>query len=496
MRGRMRKQAPILLTLAATLAGWLAAPRVHAQQPSPALLLSADRARAFLNARANQLDYIPGETIVKFRPGMAPADQTRALRALRPGTALNATAKWIGDAVLLDTPNDADSAAVAATLARQPEVEWAQPNYLRKRRARPNDPSYSLQWNMDVIGMPAAWDINQGASGVTIAIVDFGVTSTDTTLSFPLWTGSQFETVALPFRMNPDISAGRVKPGRDFVFLEGGPVLDMLGHGSFVAAVAAQETNNGVGAAGVAHQASLLPLKVCFGYWEIQIALASINEPGFVDPDAGGCPDEAIAEAIRFAADSGVQVINVSLGGDAPSPLLRDALTYAVSRGSFVAMPAGNAFEDGNPIEYPAAYAEQIAGAMTVGAVSRSSRRAAYSSTGSFVEIAAPGGDFADGGLNGMVTQFALNFFDFEPSIRRPRFDRYGLISSQGTSMAVPHVSGVAALLYSQGVTNPAAVEAIIRSSATDLGQTGRDNEFGFGLVDARAAVRGMGLVK
>jgi serine protease len=251
-----------------------------------------------------------------------------------------------------------------------------------------------------------------------------------------------------------------------------------------------------VGAAGVAHQASLLPLKVCFGYWEIQIALASINEPGFVDPDAGGCPDEAIAEAIRFAADSGVQVINVSLGGDAPSPLLRDALTYAVSRGSFVAMPAGNAFEDGNPIEYPAAYAEQIAGAMTVGAVSRSSRRAAYSSTGSFVEIAAPGGDFADGGLNGMVTQFTLNFFDFEPSIRRPRFDRYGLISSQGTSMAVPHVSGVAALLYSQGVTNPVAVEAIIRSSATDLGQTGRDNEFGFGLVNARAAVRGMGLVK
>ena len=492
----MRKQAPILLALAATLVGWLAASRVHAQQPTLALLLSGDRARAFLNGRANQLEYIPGQTIVKFRRGVASGDQARALRALRSGTTANATAKWIGDAVLLDTPNDADSAAVAATLARQPEVEWAQPNYLRKRKARPNDPSYSLQWNMDVIGMPAAWDINQGASGATIAIVDYGVTSTDTTLSFPLWTGSQFETVALPFRINPDISTSRVKPGRDFVFLEAGPVVDMVGHGSFVAAVAAQETNNSAGAAGVAHQASLLPLKVCFGYWEIQIALASINEPGFVDEDEGGCPDDAIAEAIRFAADSGAQVINVSLGGVEPSPLLRDALTYAVSRGSFVVMPAGNAFDEGNPIEYPAAYAEQIAGAMAVGAVSRSSRRAGYSNTGSFVEIVAPGGDFDDGGFNGMVTQFALNFFDFDPSVRRPRFDRYVLISAQGTSMAVPHVSGVAALLYSQGVTNPAAVEAIIKSSATDLGPAGRDDEFGFGLVNARAALRGMGLVK
>jgi serine protease len=430
---------------------------------------------------------------------MAPTDQTRALSALRRGTTAGATTKWIGDALLVSTPNDSDSEAVAATLAQQPEVEWAQPNYLRKRMARPNDTSYSLQWNMDLIGMPAAWDINKGASSaITIAVVDFGITTVNTTLSLRLWTGQRFETVAVPFAISTDIAASRLKAGRDFVlFRNTGPVIDMDGHGSIVAAVASQETNNGLGTAGVAYQASILPLKACLSYWDIQILLASVNEPGFSDPDNdAGCPDDAIAEAIRFAADSGAQVINVSLGGGGQAPILRDAVAYAVAHGSFVAMAAGNEFEDGNPIGYPGAYAEQIAGAMAVGAVNRSSKRAPYSSTGSYVEIVAPGGDFDDGGLNGMITQVAPTFSDFLPSVLRPRFDRYSLIAFEGTSAATPHVAGVAALLSAQGVKSPVAIESIIRSSATDLGSAGRDNEFGFGLINARAALRGMGLVK
>jgi serine protease len=112
------------------------------------------------------------------------------------------------------------------------------------------------------------------------------------------------------------------------------------------------------------------------------------------------------------------------------------------------------------------------------------------------VEIAAPGGDFDDGGLNGLITQVAPNFNDYLPSVIRPRFDRYSLISLEGTSAATPHVAGVAALLYSQGVHSPAAIETAIRTSASDVGSTGRDNEFGYGLINARAALRGMGLVK
>jgi serine protease len=499
----MGKPAPLLLILLAlaALTAWVATSRLHAQEPSSnyALLMSPAQVQAFLTAREQHLGYIPGQTLVKFRAGMGPADQTRALTALRRGTTANASMKWIGDALLVDTPNDPDSVAVAATLARQPEVEWAQPNYLRKRTTRPNDTSYSLQWNMDLIGMPAAWDVNKGSSSaITIAVVDSGITTANTTLSFPLWTGQRFETVAMPFRISPDIASGRIQAGRDFVFLRNtGPVVDMDGHGTLVASVAAQETNNSLGTAGVAYQTTLLPLKVCLGYWEIQVLLASINQPGFIDPeDAGGCPDDAIAQAIRFAADSGAQVINVSLGGGGGAPILRDALAYAVSRGSFVALSGGNEFNDGNPVSYPAAYAEQIDGAMAVGAITRSSKRAPYSSTGSFIEIVAPGGDFDDGGLNGLVTQVGLEFLDFLPSVVQPRFDRYALISVEGTSVATPHVAGVAAMLAAQGVRSPSAIEAMLRSSATNLGPPGRDDEYGFGLVNARAAVRGMGLVK
>jgi serine protease len=272
----------------------------------------------------------------------------------------------------------------------------------------------------------------------------------------------------------------------------------MDGHGTHVASIILEDTNNSVGTAGIAYQASLLPLKVCIGYWELQILKSGSGQPGFVDQNnAGDCPDDAIAQAIRYAADSGAQVINVSLSGPDPAPLLREAVSYAVSHGSFVAMAVGNEFQDGNPVEYPAAYAAQISGAMAVGAVGRSSKRAPYSNTGSHLEIVAPGGDFDDGGLNGMVTAVAPNFLDFDPSTSpRPRFDRYSLVSVEGTSAAAPHIVGVAALLSSQGIATPSAIESAIERTATDLGQAGRDNEFGFGLVNARRALRGMGLVK
>ena len=492
----MKVRASVLLLLAG-LIGWQGAPRVQAQQPATgyAFFRSADQMRALIQASAHG-GYVPGETLVKFRAGMAPSDQTRALSAVRRG-ATNAATRWIGDVLLITTPEDADAPAIAATLAQQPEVEWAQPNYIRKRKLRPNDPSYSLQWNLDLINLPGAWDINKGsAPTVTVALVDSGVNTAAVTPTFRLWTGNGFENVAVPFAINPDIAASRVRPGRDFVFWNG-PVLDLEGHGTQVAGTILQETNNNLGTAGIAYQATLLPLKVCLGYWDLQVLRGAANIPGFADPDDAGCSDDAIGQAIRFAADSGAQVINVSLGGSDPAPFIRDALTYAVAHGSFVAMAAGNEFTGGNPVEYPAAYAHEINGAVAVGAVNRSSRRASYSNTGSFVELVAPGGDFDDGGINGLVTQVGLDFERFDQATSpRPRFDRYALISVEGTSAATPHVSGLAALLYAQGITSPAAIESVMESSATDLGTKGRDQEYGFGLINARAAVRGLGLAK
>ena len=102
-------------------------------------------------------------------------------------------------------------------------------------------------------------------------------------------------------------------------------------------------------------------------------------------------------QGIRYAADNGAKVINVSLGGAGSSEALREALLYAVSKGAFVAISAGNDFEDGNPVEYPAAYAAEIDGVMSVGAIGPTRARAYYSGTASGTEIAAPGGDFRQG---------------------------------------------------------------------------------------------------
>ena len=409
-----------------------------------------------------------------------------------PGRIDTSSTRRIGDALLMKAADEPNADRLASTLQSQPEVLWAQPNYFRRLKWVPNDTGYARQWNFDLIRIPVAWDINNGASDkVVVAVIDTGIATVTRSYDFQLWTGLGVETVAVPFSVNPDLGSSRILTGRDFVFWTG-PVVDMVGHGTHVAGTILQDTNNSIGMAGIAYRARLMPLKACLGYWEIQFALSARGVPGFVNPDeTGACTDAAIAEAIRFAADNAAHVINLSLGGQDPSPVILEAIQYAVGRGLFVSIAAGNEFREGNPVIYPAKYAEQLDGVVSVGAVGPSSRRAYYSTTGSYVEVVAPGGDAQEGGLEGVIYQSSLYEQDSDPrGIVRPRFDHYAEVPSQGTSMAAPHVSGVAALLYSFGITTPARIEGALKSSARDLGVRGRDDEFGYGLVDAPAALR------
>src|SRR5262249_6366738 len=143
---------------------------------------------------------------------------------------------------------------------------------------------------------------------------------------------------------------------------------------------------------------------------------------------------------------------------------------------------------------YPSFYASQIDGAMSVAAVGPTLAHAAYSTTGTYCEIAAPGGDANVGGAAAGIYQVTVDDSKFSAFSIAPRFDAYIEASFQGTSMSSPHVAGLAALLMSRGVTSPADIEKIIKGSAKDLGQPGKDDVFGYGLIQPRAALFGLGI--
>src|SRR6185295_14351898 len=166
-----------------------------------------------------------------------------------------------------------------------------------------------------------------------------------------------------------------------------------------------------------------------------------------------------------------------------------------------VAVAGGNEFPTNTPDRY-AEFAPQIDGMVAVGATGRDKLRATYSTAASYVELVAPGGDFTRGGAAGGILQQTYDLDLVETfagpvsRYRAPRFDAFAYYYFEGTSMSTPHVSGLAALLMDQGVTSPGAIEAILKQTATDLGPPGRDNEYGYGLIDPRSALRGMGLAK
>jgi len=464
----------------------------------PYPVMSPERVAALIEAADRKLDYLPGEVLIKFRDGVARSGQQRALMALRSRPDVDQI-QWIGSVALLRDASQPNGRILAEQLSSQPEVEYAEPNYLRKVHSTPNDPSYTRQWNFNGINMPGAWDIAPGGtSEVIVAVVDTGVTVVPPqNLNAQTWNGSAIVTTSAPVAPSPDFNTSRFVSPRDFTVASPTSfVVDTDGHGTHVAGTIGEESNNSLGMAGIAYNARLMPVKVCESYWDVQFAMSRAGIRGFAPLDAGGCATSDIIAGIRYAADNGAKVINFSIGGPQASQSERDAFTYAVSRGAFISISNGNDFLEGNGVSYPAGFAPSIDGAMSVAATTMTRLHAAYSSTGPHTEISAPGGDSRDGGQNGQVWQFSILPSDNDSLLIFPRFDRYSEVRLQGTSMAAPHVAGMAALLWSRGIRTPAAIEALIKQTAADLGAAGKDDTFGYGLIQPRTALFGLGIRK
>lgn len=326
------------------------------------------------------------------------------------------------------------------------EVEYAEPNYLAYALMVPNDPYYSYQWHMQNpvyggIKMGAAWDVSTG-TGVTVAVIDTGIAYEDY--------GS--------YKKAPDLAQTCFVGGYDFVNNDTHPN-DDSGHGTHVAGTVAQSTNNNLGVTGVAFGSCLMPVKV-------------------LDKTGSGTYAN-VAAGIYFAADNGVKVINLSLGGSADSTTLKNAVAYAYNKGVTIVAAAGN--DNSSTLSFPAAYDDY---AIAVGATRYDETKAYYSNYGSSLDIVAPGGDLTvdqnnDGYGDGVLQQTFGK-----------RVDQFGYYFYQGTSMASPHVAGTVALLLAKGnATTPDQIRTALQSTAEDKGTAGWDGTYGWGLVDAAAAL-------
>ena len=349
------------------------------------------------------------------------------------------------------------------------EVAIAEPNYIRRILSVPNDPFYQYQWHYPQINLPQVWDITTGANTI-VAVIDTGVALSHPDLQGQLVAGYDFIRDPATAGDGDGIDPNPDDPG-DQADGKGGSSF----HGTHVAGTVAAATNNGIGVAGVAFGAKVMPLRAL---------------------GIGGGYDYDVEQAVRFAAglanDSGTtpprraDVINMSLGGANFTQGLQDACNQARAAGVVLVAAAGN---DGiDEMNYPAA----LSGVIAVGAVDINKARAPYSNFGSWVSVVAPGGNMSqdvngDGQPDGVLSTAASDSSG-------ARVDNYQIL--QGTSMATPHVAGVLALVKAVAPSlTPQAITNLLTSGALtdDLGAPGKDDQFGYGLINASKAVAAAG---
>jgi subtilisin family serine protease len=389
---------------------------------------AAALAQPLMHASA-KAEYVPGQLIIKFAEGVTTSQRGALLRA--QGLSLREHDARLNVSVA-NVPAGREL-EYARQLTASPNVRYAEPMYLLRAHRVPDDTYYaSFQWNLPHISLPAAWDLTTGNSLVAVAVLDTGVQGS-----------------------HPDL-LGQTVAGYDYINMDADPSDDQ-GHGTHVSGIIAAASDNSYGVAGVAWATKIMPVKVL--------------------DSSGTGTNQQVANGIYFAVDAGARIINMSLGGTSYSSLIADAVNYAYAHNVAVVASAGNEYEEGNPTEYPAALPHVLA----VGAVGNLNEHASYSNTGAYLDIAAPGGNASsssDPNPNHWIQSTYLTTSGYEYA------------SMTGTSQAAPHVAGVLALM--KGVNLALSVDQLydlVTSTALNLGAPGWDETFGWGLVNAYAAV-------
>lgn len=342
--------------------------------------------------------------------------------------------------ITLASVEDCKIDELISKLQSEPIVENVEPQYkiqAFKFGQKDYDPLFKYQWNFHTTHVKDAWKKSTG-KGVTVAVIDTGVAYENYKQFF------QLEDLEKTKFVSPYNFISNTKHANDD-----------NGHGSHVAGTIAQSTFNKKGVAGIAYNAAIMPVKV-------------------LERDGNGRISD-IAEGIRYAADNGADVINMSLGSTTPSKILEDACKYAAKKNVVIVCASGN--DSSTVPNYPAAYSCCI----SVSATNSENKLAFYTNRNKHIALAAPGGDLTvdrnrDGYMDGILQN------TFRPNT--PTKDEYILL--QGTSMAAPHVAGTAALLKSLGVSSPREIREILTKSAR---QVSKEAGYGAGLLDTSAAV-------
>ena len=388
------------------------------------------------------VEFLEGRVIIKFKTPRGDADQASVAHTCAvvisetEGAEVARPPGENGRALL--TVGDGDVITTAKALNARSDVEYAEPDVIDHAAVIPSDPRYADQWGYAKVNAPGAWDLETGKSTVLIGIIDSGISMS---------TGGALD--------HPDLSdASRITLGTDFV--DGGTPRDLNGHGTHVAGTAAASSNNGTGVSGMNWGS---PLYIC----------RTLDTAG-----NGSSADlaDAIEEITDYAVANNLKaVINYSGGGGANQTKL-DACNYASSRGMIICAAAGN--DNGGPVIWPAAYSTTVPGVIAVGSTTSTDAVSSFSNHGPEVTVVAPGSSI----MSTMPTY----------SVTIPRNVNYDYLD--GTSMACPLVTGLAALMWSRNTSKTnAAIKQCLIDTAVKLGAGSFDNSWGNGRVDARAAL-------